>query len=116
MAWKNSGAFKEWKDRRSQRYAERGLGLEDEVETLLTKMRDAGEIDSFSRHARNSPEDCDGRDFTIVQSDKDASFGVTISIRSWNEARLIHPDVPQFCFPPGTKPETMEKRILNLLN
>jgi hypothetical protein len=108
----------ESRNRRGDRYSEIGRKFEGEVAELLQKMQDEKLILGFERHAPNSTEDGQGRDFTVtallagVQVEK--SFGVTISMRSWNEAKVLHPEVPQFCFPLGTKPETIRARVLEL--
>lgn len=108
----------ESRDRRRERYGEIGRKFEGEVADLLQKMQDEKLLLGFVQHEPNSTEDQDGRDFTVtaVLGGKETfrSFGVTISLQNWNEAKIKHPDVPQFCFPIGTKPETVRKRILEL--
>lgn len=106
--------------RRTKRMSQQGRLLEDEVEAVLSQLQNQGKILSFTRHSANSPADCDGRDFTVTTTqsggNRQYSFGVTISLRSWQKARVKHPQVPQLCWPIGTKPETMAKRILELLS
>lgn len=106
------------RDRRGERYAAIGRNFEEEVEGHLQKMMDEKLVVGFVRHAPHSREDGQGRDFTVTAlvGGKEArrSFGVTISMRSWNNAKALHHDVPQFCFPIGTKPETIRARILEL--
>lgn len=103
--------------RKGERMAKQGRLLEEEVAALLEKMREEKLIIGFIAHAPNSPEDTAGRDFTVEASVSGTtaarSFGVTISLKRWNESKIRH-DVPQFCFPLGTKPETIRKRILEL--
>lgn len=113
MGWKNKTDLVSYHGRRSARYAEQGLLLEDRVENLLKEMREAGLITEFKRHAHNSVADLTGQDFTVIRDGSEISFGVTISIRRWNKSRRLHDD-PQLCFPLGTKPDTMVKRILEL--
>lgn len=108
----------ESRDRRGERYAKIGRKFEGEVADLLRKMQDEKLILGFVHHAPNSEEDGDGRDFTVTGlvggKEAERSFGVTISLQSWQRSKIVHPDVPQFCFPIGTKPETIRARILEL--
>lgn len=105
-------------DRRAERMAKQGILLEIEVERILSKMKLQGKISDFAHYPRNSEEDSDGRDFTVIKlvgaQTEERSFGVTISLQSWQLARIRHSDVPQFCFPIGTNPETIEKKISQL--
>ncbi|HTK59847.1 MAG TPA: hypothetical protein VL283_01445, partial [Candidatus Baltobacteraceae bacterium] len=84
----------------------------------LEKFQGEKLIVGFTRHEPRSPEDHDGRDFTVVAlvdgKEVEKSFGVTISLQSWSRSKTLHPDTPQFCFPLGTKPETIRTRILDL--
>lgn len=106
------------RDHRSERYGEIGRKFESEVADLLQKMQEEKLILGFVQHEPDSTEHRDGRDFTVttVSGDKEASrsFGVTISMQHWGAAKARFPTVPQFCFPIGTKPETIRKRILEL--
>ncbi len=114
----NTAGFKAFKDRRSQRMASIGIALEDEVSKILLDMREKSLIADFKSHKHNSNEDMEGKDFTVTKiinnSEVIRSFGVTISIRCWHRSKMRHNEIPQFCFPIGTKPETMQKRILEL--
>jgi len=104
--------------RKADRYAEIGRKFEGEVADLLQKLQDEKAIARFVAHPPNSKEDQEGRDFTVTAlvSGKEAerSFGVTISLKRWTQSKILHPDIPQFCFPMGTKPETIRARILEL--
>ena len=106
------------RERRGDRYAEIGRRFETEVAGYLQKMQDEKLILGFVHHAPHSKEDGDGRDFTVTglveRKPAERSFGVTISLASWNRSKVLHPDVPQFCFPIGTKPETIRARVLEL--
>lgn len=118
MGWKNKSDMKGYQDRRSERMSKQGRALETEVEKILARLLAEEKISGFTFHKPNSKEDGDGKDFTICgktgEEEASMSFGVTISLRRWRESRVKHPDVPQFCFPLGTKPETIEKKILSL--
>ena len=117
VGWKNTKDFRGYCDRRSVRMAKQGRLLEDEVERLLKRLEEQGEIVRFKKHEPNSREDREGKDFTVVKSVEDnefqISFGVTIALKSQRKSRLRY-DHPQFCFPIGTKLETIERRILDL--
>lgn len=108
----------ESRGRRSERYGEIGRKFESEVADLLQKLQDEKLIAAFVAHPPDSPEDRQGRDFTVAVEiggkTVEKSFGVTISLQRWNHSKILHPDVPQFCFPIGTKPETIRKRIFEL--
>jgi hypothetical protein len=95
-----------------------GLELEKRVAWILRDLVADKKISVFKAHPHYSEEDQHGKDFTVEKQVDgkmvSRSFGVTISRRSWIEARLRHQGVPQFCFPIGVKPETIEKRILGL--
>lgn len=69
-------------------------------------------------HPPHSPEDKDGKDFTVRRVVGAAvvsrSFGVTISYKRWTRAQSAHPDVPQFYFPVGVAAQTIIKQVLEL--
>lgn len=111
--------YKDSRDRRSQRKAAQGRVFENSVMVaLLEKMKEEKKIFDFIYHEPNSPADREGRDFTVKQillgEIIERSFGVTISLNSQQESRIKHPAVTPFFFPPETKPETIQKRILSL--
>lgn len=106
--------------RRADRYAKIGREFESAMTDLLLKMREEKLITRFEAHAANTVEDGEGRDFTVAAViggiETERSFGVTISLKRWGASRILHPKVPQFCFPIGTKPETIRKRVLELFS
>ena len=107
--------------RKAERYSELGKEFENFVANILSKIAEKKKIFGFTQNPANSSEDRQGKDFTVwVKKENDEvstrSFGVTISHKSWNDSRLRHPDIPQFFFPLETKPETIEKKILDLFN
>ena len=118
MRWKNSHDLQAYLKRRSERRAELGRGLENEVENLLQAMLDDGLIAEFRANAPNTKADQEGKDFTVTRlmdgARETRHFGVTISPRSWRTAKAVHNDVPQFCWPIGTNRDTMRRRILEL--
>lgn len=110
---------KEFHQRRSDRYAEVGRKFEqEEMRRILEKAQERGVFTSFAIFDPNSEEDRDGKDIRIdrvVNGEVVTRYcGVTISLRCMQNAQLRHPNVPQFCFPIGTKPETIEKRLRSL--
>lgn len=114
----NSQKYKSLRDRRSRRWAKYGEDLENEVEELLRNMQKTDEISRFKHHLKNSPEDHDGKDFTVWKKiegkEIEHSFGITISAKSLHKAQQIHPHVSQFCWPMGRNPTNMKMRILGL--
>lgn len=119
MGWKNSRDFRAWRKRRGDRFSKIGRQFEQqELPQLLERMKEEGVIVGFAISRPRSPDDYDGKDCE-VRMQKDGAvisraFGVTISREGVYRARLKHPLVPQFCFPIGTKPETIRRRILGL--
>ena len=118
--WRRSKDRQAAFDRHGERRAALGRALETEIESLLADMKDKGELSVFTRFAPHSVEDGQGKDFMVGKEGEDGVvrrfFGVTISLHSWNEVKCRHPEVPQLCFPIGTKPETMRRRILELFD
>src|SRR6185436_1454107 len=102
-------------DRKSERRSLLGRKFEQTVAQYLTQLQAEGAIDRFVYHEPHSDADECGKDFTVEKSGTSVSFGVTISNNSARYARGIHPDVEVFYFPHNTKPETVKKRILDLL-
>ncbi len=104
---------KEFAERKSKRYSELGYQMEDEVERVISR---AIEEDIFASVAHHSPQ-TPSMDFTVTKMvngvKKSRSFGMTISLKVWSERRN-RPGSPQFCFPIGTKPETIIRRVLEL--
>lgn len=118
MGWKNLSDKRAHRGRRARLMSKQGRAFELEVAKILTRLLEEEKISDFQRHEPSSEEDHDGKDFTVCRKIGEEvvsrSFGVTISLRSWADGKVKHPDVPQFCFPLGTKPETIEKKILSL--
>lgn len=109
--------------RRSARWSHIGRQFEREVLQLLREAHDADDAPIFTKvtlHRPYSGADYAGKDFTVVRTidgqSKQCSFGVTISQRRNRDAGMLHPNVPQFCFPIGTKPETIIARVLALFD
>ena len=100
--------------RKAERYSQIGREFEKQVENYLAELQVAGQISSFTRHEPHTMSDRNGKDFTIRQNGDEVSFGVTISHKQWQKARIQHPEVTTFHFPLGTKPETVKKRVLEL--
>jgi|GEM_PF-4877138 len=81
----------------SHQMHEAGHAFEDLVAESLAQLESRKAIARFVRHEINSPEDKDGKDFTIWVGEMaiEISFGVSISARKVHAARLKHPHVPQ---------------------
>lgn len=118
MAWHREKNFLAWQARRAERMSKQGRLLEDSVTAILQELKDAGRLDDFAAHPPHSDEDGEGKDFTAVKivggEQLRRPFGITISARSWNEAKARYRDVPQFCFPIGTNKSTIVRRVLEL--
>lgn len=118
LPFKNKEAMRQFGLRRMRRRSKMGRELELEIERILHKMQEDGLVADFRRFEPNSPEDREGCDFEVTVQVHGAEnvkrFGVTISQKSWSRANVVHSDIPQFRFPPGTKEETVRKRILGL--
>lgn len=95
-----------------------GRKFEDRVEQVLYQMFNRGEIAGFDHHPANSPEDREGKDFTVrkmVNAELvSKSFGVTISMKRASQSQIIHPDTPQFHLPLWSKDEEIVSAILGL--
>ena len=72
--------------------AEEGRSLEVRIESILVLKKELGEIGDFIRHLPNSPEDLDGKDFTVTSRvGRLVSFGVTCSFTSYKKYFRNHP-------------------------
>lgn len=116
---------KKWKEvnaRKSARWAKIGRAFEQEVLVILTEAQEGDDslFEEVIYHKPHSEEDRDGKDFTVVRDVngrcQTCSFGVTISHTSVQASCITHPDVQQFHFPIGTKPETIIKRVRALFD
>lgn len=116
---KKSDRIEGHRERRGERIAEYSDALKDFVEQLLVKLQEKGTIVSFRRHTKRDEFDWVENDFTVSRDlDRvytERSFGIHLTIRSWNKAKE-QGYRNRLCFPVGTKPETMEKRILELFD
>jgi len=110
---KRSARRKEAYNRKSERYSEIGRQFENEFEQLLISWVEAGYFDGYERRT-----DREGEDFLVYKKINEEmlekSFGITISQRKVVKDRVRHRHIPQFCFPIGTKPDTMLKRVSEL--
>ena len=113
MAFANKQAIRDFANRKSQRYAKLGYQMEDEVERVLRQAVEDGTFTSVVHHPPNMPY----KDFTVTKTadgvEESRSFGITISQKVWSQRRNRGVET-QFCFPIGTKPETVIRRVLEL--
>jgi hypothetical protein len=120
VGWRTTANYKEYLKRYGARRARLGRAQEENVEAILLKMREQGLIADFKRSRPNSKMDAEGKDFSVTMLvggvEVVRHFGMTISMKSRNNARVRYPDVPQFVFPVGTNPSTIERRILELFS
>jgi hypothetical protein len=118
VGWVTTARYKEYLKRHGNRRARMGRAQEENVEEILKKMLSQGKISGFKRARPNSKMDAEGKDFEVVKLVGEVEvvrhFGMTISMKSRNNARVRYPTVPQFTFPIGINPGTIERRILEL--
>lgn len=98
-------------ERRAERFA--GYGRQQEL-SVKQILEDSKLFDKVILHPPHSASDGQGQDFTVLRGEQFVSFGVTISLKSWNRSKVIYPDIPQFCFPLNAKPETVIRRVAEL--
>lgn len=110
-------------DRRSNRYSKLGRDNEIIASEELEKATNPDGSPMFCnvvRHEPNSKEDQSGCDFTVSRVvDGETvcrSFGITISRRNLGEAKMKHPEVPQFHVPLGFNPQTLIRNVLKLFS
>lgn len=95
-----------------------GDEMSGETERVLASLHEQDTITGFARLRSSGRDDgmavrfsvtmrVDGRDVTV-------RFGVSVSRREWQRAQARNDDVTKFCFPLGTRPETIRKRVLGL--
>ena len=122
MGFANKAAHDAYIKRKADRYSIQGREQEDQVWRILSRARLEGEptFAWVTHHAAYSTPDRQGKDFTVARVVRgeivSRSFGVTISLKSWKLDQQLYPGVPQFCFPIGTRPDTIIKRILSLFD
>ncbi|MBI4118342.1 MAG: hypothetical protein HY455_02320 [Parcubacteria group bacterium] len=101
--------------RHADRQSERGYANEERVARILAKAVELGRYASFRQTEHNGSEDTLGIDFVVTKEVSDASvgrgFGVTISHKSWIEARKIHPRVTTILVTPEMKDETLLSKV-----
>lgn len=106
---------REFAERKSQRYSRLGYEMENEVERVLGRVVEQGILTSVEHHSAQMPF----KDFTVTKIvngvEEVRSFGMTTSLRVWSNRRN-RGGPPQFCFPIGTKPETIIRRVLELFD
>ena len=90
------------------------MEMENEVEKVLTRAQEEGLFSNIKRCVPSTPK----IDF-VVEKEVDGtivsrSFGMTTSLKSWNLRK--NGPIPELCFPIGTKPETILRRVNELFN
>ena len=72
------------------------------------------------RHKPRTPEDHAGADFTVDKlvdgNLKCVSFGITISMSSWEKSKKLHTDKPQLFIEYGTSDNRIVQRIQDLFS
>ncbi|HXV26690.1 MAG TPA: hypothetical protein VD862_01545 [Candidatus Paceibacterota bacterium] len=110
----NLKRYEEFKKRRSARGQLLGRQTEEWVAGLLEQAVEDGRLMGVEHHEQGTPK----IDFTVWKlvggKVERRSFGVTISQRKYKYRK--NGGTPEFCFPPGTKPETVFRRVLELFD
>ncbi|MBI2065178.1 MAG: hypothetical protein HYT62_03950 [Candidatus Yanofskybacteria bacterium] len=101
----------------AQQRAVEGRLLEERVAGILTVMKQSGEVREFIRHLPNSPEDHEGKDFTVSLGDYffPISFGITCSFNSYKKYFQAHPGLECLWITSGQTDEDIQKMIRILL-
>lgn len=89
-----------------------------ETERVLSALQAQNKITNFVRHREAGTEDGPVENFSVTMlvdgRDVTVRFGVSVSRREWQRMQSRAQDVPQLCFPLGTRPDTIRRRILSL--
>lgn len=113
---------KEINERKSNRYAEVGLEMEEAIAELLRNATNGDGQPIFEEvvhHQRSSRADLDGKDITVYRKvdgiSSERSFGVTISLKRFHKTKNLH-STPVFFTPVGFNPQNLLKKILDLFS
>jgi hypothetical protein len=97
-----------------------GDEMSGETERVLASLREQEKITAYVRHRPSGKDDGLAARFsvTVRVSDRDVTmrFGVAITRREWQRAKEHDDDATHFCFPLGTRPDTIKRRILGLFS
>ena len=109
--------------RKKERYSRIGQSSENEIEEILKNEKDSRGESVFSKvlhHKKYGFKDRDGKDFTVYRTVGDLtlfrSFGVTISERSYYQAKVKHPATVSIYTPIGFNRDNFIKKVLALFN
>ncbi len=95
-----------------------GDEVRGETERVLAALREQERISEYACHRPPVTDDATAARFSVTMrvngEDVTARFSVTVSRRAWQRAQSRDDATPTFCFPLGTRPETIRKRILGL--
>ena len=115
---KKSDRIKDFSIRRGNRFSFLGREMEKTVEKILRKKVEEGALHSFQYNALNSPEDREGKDFTVrMTASGEISvrhFGITISKMYFRKKELLHCDVPCILITFEMRDERIWERIEKL--
>lgn len=94
--------------------------MEEEVAAVLAKMKARGSIADFIRYERRDEGQNEATDFTILRVYRGKAsrrrFGIATTLTCKKVRELLFPRIRVLCFPPGTKPATIERRVLELFD
>lgn len=91
-----------------------------ETERVLASLREQDTIMAYARLRSSGRDDGMAARFSVTMRvggrDMTVRFGVSVSRREWQRAQSREDDVTKFCFPLGTRPDTIRKRVLALFS
>lgn len=115
---KKSDRRRDFSERRGNRLSFLGKEMEKTVEKILRKKIEEGMLHSFQYNAPNSPEDREGKDFTVRMTVNGEisvrHFGITISKLYHRKKELLHYDVPCILITFEMREERIWERIMDL--
>ena len=118
MGLRNLGGRRSNRARRTDPQGRVSRGMEDEVAKALERLQMRGAISRFVRGTPDKDGATDRVDFRAYRpvdgAEVERAFCISVSYGDYCEKRARCPGIPIFRLPPETKPETIEKRILEL--
>ncbi|MBI4120918.1 MAG: hypothetical protein HY457_01545 [Parcubacteria group bacterium] len=103
-------------ERHAKRRAERGYANEERVASILAKAVEQSRYQTWRQTEHNDADDRRGVDFFVTRRSEsggvvERGFGVTISPKSWNDAKSTHPQVLTILVTPEMKDETLLSKV-----
>jgi hypothetical protein len=96
----------------------RWRAMEEEVADVLSRLKSRGRIAEYIRYERRPDGANEPADFTILRVYRGKAarrrFGISTTLTAKQVRESLFPRIPVLCFPHGTKPQTIERRVLEL--